>query len=87
MVVELKVVEFMPEFAGKLNFYVSAADHLLRSAEDNPTIGLLICRSKDETIVQWSLEGVNKPVGVASYQLQEIVEETLNAKELGSVNA
>lgn len=87
VVVELKVVEFMPEFAGKLNFYVSAADHLLRSAEDNPTIGLLICRSKDETIVQWSLEGVNKPVGVASYQLQEIVEETLNAKELGSVNA
>lgn len=85
VVVELKVVDFMPEFAGKLNFYVSAADHLLRSTEDNPTIGLLICRSKDETIVQWSLEDVNKPIGVASYQLQEIVEDTLNQKELGRV--
>ena len=78
VVVELKVVEFMPEFAGKLNFYVSAADHLLRSADDNPTIGLLICRSKNETIVQWSLEDINRPIGVASYQLQEIVEETLS---------
>ena len=76
VVVELKVVEFMPEFAGKLNFYVSAADHLLRSADDNPTIGLLICRSKDKTIVQWSLEEINRPIGVASYQLQEIVDET-----------
>ena len=77
VVVELKVVEFMPEFAGKLNFYVSAADHLLRSEDDNPTIGLLICRSKDETIVQWSLEEINRPIGVASYQLQEVVDETL----------
>ena len=80
VVVELKVVEFMPEFAGKLNFYVSAADHLLRSADDNPTIGLLICRSKDETIVQWSLEEINRPIGVASYQLQEVVDETLRMK-------
>ena len=80
VVVELKVVEFMPEFAGKLNFYVSAADHLLRSADDNPTIGLLICRSKDETIVQWSLEEINRPIGVASYQLQEVVDETLKMK-------
>ena len=80
VVVELKVVEFMPEFAGKLNFYVSAADHLLRSADDNPTIGLLICRSKDETIVQWSLEDINRPIGVASYQLQEVVDETLKMK-------
>ena len=80
VVVELKVVEFMPEFAGKLNFYVSAADHLLRSEDDNPTIGLLICRSKDETIVQWSLEEINRPIGVASYQLQEVVDETLRMK-------
>lgn len=61
---------------------MSAADHLLRSTEDNSTIGLLICRSKDETIVQWSLEDVNKPIGVASYQLQEIVEDTLKNQEI-----
>ena len=80
VVVELKVVDYMPEFVGKLNFYVSATDHLLRSADDNPTIGLLICRSKDETIVKWSLEDINKPIGVASYQLQEIVDETLKMR-------
>ena len=49
---ELKVVEFMPEFAGKLNFYVSAVNRLLRQPEDNPTIGLLICKSKDQTKVK-----------------------------------
>lgn len=51
VVVELKVVKFIPEFAGKLNFYVSAADHLLRGEDDNPSIGLLICKSKDDTVV------------------------------------
>lgn len=76
VVIELKVVEFIPEFAGKLNFYVTAADKLLRDAGDNPSIGLLICKSSDKTIVEWSLNGIDKPLGVASYQLQEVVERT-----------
>ncbi len=77
VVVELKVVDFIPEFAGKLNFYVTAADKLLRGEGDNPSIGLLICRSKDDTVVEWSLQDINKPIGVSSYQLQEVVRRTI----------
>ena len=82
IVVELKVVKFIPEFVGKLNFYVTAADKLLRGEGDNPSIGLLICRSKDDTVVEWSLQDINKPIGVSSYQLQEVVNRTI--KELES---
>ncbi len=81
VVVELKVVKFIPEFAGKINFYVTAADRLLRSEGDNPSIGLLICRSKDDTVVEWSLQDVNKPIGVSSYQLQEVVNRTIEELE------
>ena len=77
VVVELKAVKFIPEFAGKLNFYVTAADKLLRGEGDNPSVGLLICKSTDETIVEWSLQDIQKPLGVASYQLQEVVERTI----------
>lgn len=77
VVVELKAVKFIPEFAGKLNFYVTAADKLLRGEGDNPSVGLLICKSTDKTIVEWSLQGIQKPLGVASYQLQEVVERTI----------
>ncbi len=76
VVIELKVVDFLPEFVGKLNFYVSAADELLRSEDDNPSIGLLICKSKDRTMVEWAFRGVNAPIGVAEYQLQEIIDKT-----------
>ena len=77
VVVELKAVKFIPEFAGKLNFYVTAADKLLRGEVDNPTVGLLICKSTDKTIVEWSLQDIQKPLGVATYQLQEVVERTI----------
>ena len=70
-------LKFIPEFAGKLNFYVTAADKLLRGKGDNPTIGLLICKSTDKTIVEWSLQDIQKPLGVATYQLQEVVERTI----------
>lgn len=77
VVVELKVVDFIPEFVGKLNFYVSAADELLKQADDHPSVGLLICKSHDKTTVEWSFRGIDRPVGVASYQLQEVVERTI----------
>lgn len=77
VVVELKAVKFIPEFAGKLNFYVTAADKLLKGETDNPSVGLLICKSTDKTIVEWSLQDIQKPLGVASYQLQEVVERTI----------
>lgn len=82
VVVELKAVKFIPEFAGKLNFYVTAADKLLRGEADNPTVGLLICKSTDKTIVEWSLQDIQKPLGVATYQLQEVVERTIAEIEI-----
>ena len=77
VVIELKIVDFMPEFIGKLNFYVSAADELLRGEGDNPSIGILLCKDKDSSVVEWSLRGITTPLGVASYQLQEVYERTL----------
>ena len=67
VVVELKAVKFKPEFAGKLNFYVSAVDGILKSEQDDTTIGILICKSKNDTVVEYSLKDVHKPIGVSEY--------------------
>ena len=79
VVVELKVVEFEPEHAGKLNFYVTAADKLLKGEADNPTVGVLICKSKDRTTVEWSLQDIDKPLGVASYDLERICQNVMES--------
>lgn len=81
IVCELKVVPFTPEFAGKINFYVSAVDELMRQEDDNPTIGLLICKSKDNTVVEWSFRGMSQPVGVAEYKLSERLNELLPSEQ------
>ena len=75
IVLEIKVVEYIPEFAGKLNFYVSAVDELMKQDDDNPTIGLLICKSKDDTVVEWSFRGMNQPLGVAGYELRKDIDK------------
>ena len=77
VIIELKAVKYIPEFAGKLNFYVTAADELLRGEGDNPSVGLIICKSTDKTVVEWSLKDINKPLGVATYQLEEVVDRTV----------
>ena len=82
VVIELKVVKYIPEFAGKLNFYVTAVDELLRGEGDNPTVGLIICKSTDKTVVEWSLRDINKPLGVSRYQLEEVVERTVKELEM-----
>lgn len=74
VVVELKTVSFEPEFAGKLNFYVNAVNELLKSTDDNPSIGLLICKDKDKTEVRWAFQGIQTPMGVASYDNVRIKE-------------
>ncbi len=81
VIIELKAVKYVPEFAGKLNFYVTAADQLLRGEGDNPSVGLIICKSTDKTVVEWSLKDINKPLGVATYQLQEVVDRTVSELE------
>lgn len=85
VVVELKTVPFEPEFAGKLNFYVSAVDDLIKTPTQNPTIGLLICSNKNETEVRYAFRGLQTPIGVASYdnvQIQKIQEQLPSVEEL-----
>lgn len=67
IVCELKARPFEPEFAGKLNYYVNAVDELMKSDDDNPTIGLLVCSDMNKTDVQWSFHGISTPMGVATY--------------------
>ncbi len=73
--IELKVVDFKPEFLSKLNYYISAIDDLVKMPEDNPTIGLLLCRSKNNTKVEYALRGMTQPLGVAEYQTNKMIEE------------
>ena len=67
IVCELKAKPFEPEFAGKLNYYVNAVDELLKTDDENPTIGLLVCSDMDKIDVQWSFKGISTPIGVATY--------------------
>jgi predicted nuclease of restriction endonuclease-like (RecB) superfamily len=73
VVVELKTTEFKPEFAGKLGFYTSAIDGELKQKEDNPTIGILICKSKNDIVVEYALKDINKPLGVSKYELTQSI--------------
>ena len=86
VLIELKAVKFIPEFVGKLNFYVSAADELLKAEDDKPTIGLLICREADKTTVEWAFRGLDRPLGVATYQIEQIVERTVKELECRNKN-
>ena len=70
VVVELKVVDFKPEFLGQLQFYITAVDETLKHEFDNPTIGLLLCKSKDKVAAEWALKSTKAPVGVASYEIR-----------------
>jgi predicted nuclease of restriction endonuclease-like (RecB) superfamily len=80
VVVELKTVDFEPEFAGKLNFYIKAVDEQLRSEGDNPTIGLLLCKSKDRLVAEYALSDIHKPMGIAAYTLSHTLPESLRGK-------
>ncbi len=69
VVVELKVADFEPEHAGKMSFYLSAVDNLIRRPGDQPTIGLILCKTKHSLVAEYTLQGQQKPIGVASYRL------------------
>jgi predicted nuclease of restriction endonuclease-like (RecB) superfamily len=77
VVIELKMGEFEPEFSGKMNFYVSAVDNLLKTERDDPTIGIILCKSKDKTTVEYALQGVQKPIGVSTFRLATELPELL----------
>ncbi|MBW4662046.1 MAG: DUF1016 family protein [Drouetiella hepatica Uher 2000/2452] len=77
IVIDLKTGEFEPEFSGKMNFYVAAVDNLLRSPKEEATIGIILCKTKDKTTVEFALQGIQKPIGVATFQLNRDLPESL----------
>ena len=80
VVVELKGVEFRPEHAGKLNFYLAAVDAQLKAPDDQPTIGLLLCKKQNRMVAEYALSGINKPIGVAEYQLLRALPDPLDTQ-------
>lgn len=79
VVIELKNTKFIPEYAGKINFYLSAIDTLLKNEDDKPTIGLLLCRDKNNIEAEFALRDLNKPIGISEFQLTEILPEELKS--------
>jgi hypothetical protein len=79
VVIELKTGDFAPEYAGKLNFYIKAVDEQIKDIKDEPSIGILLCKNKDKTIVEYSLSDIHKPMGVSQYELTKILTEELKS--------
>ena len=84
VVIELKTGEFKPEYAGQLNFYLSAVDGILKKEHDNPSIGLLLCKSKNDLVAEYSLKDMSKPIGVSAYRVTSNLPEELG-KQLPSI--
>ena len=84
VVIELKTGEFKPEYAGQLNFYLSAVDGILKKEHDNPSIGLLLCKSKNDLVAEYSLKDMSKPIGVSAYRVTSNLPEELE-KQLPSI--
>jgi len=81
VVIELKIGDFQPSFGSQVNFYISAVDDLLRHADDQPTIGLILCTSKSKTVVEYALRNLTTPIGVATHRLHKGIEESLPSVE------
>ena len=79
VVIDLQMGEFEPEFSGKLNFYVSAVDAYMKRDRDNRTIGIILCRNKHQTTVEFALQDLNKPIGVSTYRLRDDLPESMQA--------
>ena len=84
VVIELKTGEFKPEYAGQLNFYLSAVDAILKKEQDAPSVGLLLCKSKNDLVAEYSLKDMSKPIGVSAYQITSNLPKELE-KQLPSV--
>ncbi|MEQ8820980.1 MAG: PDDEXK nuclease domain-containing protein [Sumerlaeia bacterium] len=84
VVIELKRGKFRPEYAGKMNFYCSAVDDLLRHDQDQPTIGLILCQTKDRVLAEYALRDIHKPIGVSDYELTTALPQDL-ASSLPSI--
>ena len=86
VVIELKTTKFKPEYAGKLGFYQTAIDNVLKSDQDHPTIGLLLCKGKDEVTAQYALDSLKNPVGIAEYLLDQSLPNDQATELLPSID-
>ncbi len=80
VVVELKAKEFKPEYAGKLNFYLSAVDETLKTENDNPTIGILLCKERDKIEAEYALRGKSQPIGIAEFKLSKAIPKEIKSE-------
>lgn len=78
--IELKVGEFQPEFIGKMQFYLTALDRQIRQADENPSIGIILCKEKSRTIVEYALHDARKPIGVATYEITQTLPKELKGQ-------
>ncbi|MCK5342056.1 MAG: DUF1016 family protein, partial [Candidatus Heimdallarchaeota archaeon] len=74
---ELKIGEFIPEYVGKMQFYLAALDDIVRMEDENPSIGIILCKSKDKTTVEYALKESNKPIGVGAYRMVSTLPKEL----------
>lgn len=79
VVIDLKIKAFAPEFAGKMNFYLSAVDDLLRHPDDQPSIGIILCKTRERFVAEYALRDINKPIGISEYRLAESLPENLQS--------
>ncbi len=75
IVIELKDTDFKPEYAGKMNFYLSAVDDLVKHKDDSPSIGLILCKNKNNILAEYTLRDMTKPIGLAEYRLKDALPE------------
>lgn len=80
IVVELKAIGFKPEYAGKLNFYLSAVDEIIKTEKDNPTIGILLCKERDKIEAEYALRGMSQPIGIAEYKLSKAIPKDIKSE-------
>lgn len=79
VVIDLKMKKFKPEYAGKMNFYLSVVDEQFKTETDNPSIGLILCRDKNKVIAEYSLKDMSKPIGVSEYRLTQEIPEAFKS--------
>lgn len=77
MVIELKITDFLPEYAGKLNFYLNVVNDKLRHELDQPSVGILLCKTSDKVTVEYALKNILNPLGVGEYQITNAIPENL----------
>lgn len=77
---DLKVGKFQPEFVGKMQFYLAALDRLVREEGENPSIGVILCKEKNRTVVEYALHDARKPIGVATYEIRKTLPKALKGQ-------